>query len=138
VILDDRGIQSRFASGQRVSEMLRAFSADAGAVPVADFFWEVPAGGTAIVRHLRRMTSVGVISIVEEAPASTGPAWSLRGQLVTLAQAADIAMVRKEDADDAGFWELHVGDGDPRPVREVDLPAAFALVKAALEATARR
>lgn len=135
MIVDDRGLERRFASGIRVAEILRTLAVDAGAVPIADFIWEVPTDG-GVVRHLRRMTPVGLIALREDAPGTDG-AWSIRAQIVTLQQAVDIAMVRKESADGDGFWELHVGDGNPRPVREPDLPAAFALVRAALEATRR-
>src|SRR5262245_587044 len=104
---------------------------EAGAVPIADYAWEGPSDA-GIVRHLRRVPPVGLISLREEAPAADGSSWAVRAQIVTLQQCVDIAIVRKESAGDEGFWELHVGDGNPRPVREPDLPAAFQLVRAAL------
>jgi hypothetical protein len=134
MILDDRALERRFASGKRVPEILLSLANDADALPIADFVWEVPSE-TGVVRHMRRITPLGLISVREDAPSEAGDSWSLRAQIVTLQQAIDIAIVRKESADDTGFWELHVGDGDPRPVREPDLPAAFALVRAALTAT---
>jgi hypothetical protein len=137
VILDDSALERRFASGRRVAEILRTMAATAGAVPIADYAWDVTSD-TGIVRHLRRVTPIGLISLREEAPGGGGEAWFVRAQIVTLQQAVDIAMVRKEAASGDGFWELHVGDGNPRPVAEPDLPAAFALVRAALEATIRR
>jgi len=135
VILDDRALERRFASGRRVPEVLRSLAVEAGAVPTADYAWDVagPTGG--VVRHLRRVTPVGLISLREEAPAAGGEPWFVRAQIVTLQQCVDIAIVRKETADGDSFWELHVGDGNPRPVADADLPAAFQLVRAALEAT---
>jgi len=136
VILDDEALGWRFASGRRVAESLRALAEDMGATPLADYAWEVR-DGEAVARHLRRVTPIGLIAVREDQPAPDGGAWSLRAQIVTLQQAVDIAIVRRESAGDSGFWELHVGDGNPRPVPDPELPAAFALVRAALEATAR-
>jgi hypothetical protein len=139
VILDDRALERRFASGRRVPEILRALAVDMGAVPIADYAWEIHgADGAAVSRHLRRVTTVGLISLREEAPAADGGPWFVRAQIVTLQQCVDIAIVRKEAAEGEAFWELHVGDGNPRPVPDADLPAAFALVRSALEATIRR
>ncbi len=137
MILDERALERRFASGRRVPEILRSLAVDAGAVPIADYAWDVPADGGGIVRHLRRVTPVGLISLREDAPAADGGAWFVRAQIVTLQQCVDIAIVRKESADGEGFWEFHVGDGNPRPVPDAELPAAFELVRAALEATRR-
>jgi hypothetical protein len=134
VIYDDRALERRFAAGARVAEILGTLTRKAGAVPIADYAWEVPSDA-GVVRHLRRVTPVGLIALREEAPASGGEAWAVRAEIVTLQQCVDIAIVRKESAGNEGFWELHVGDGNPRPVREPDLPAAFQLVRAALEAT---
>lgn len=134
MIFDDRELENRFASGRRVAAILRTLEEDAGAVPIADYIWEV-AATAGIARHMRRMTLVGLISVREDAPSDDGGTSSLRAQIVTLRRAEDIAIVRREPADEEAFWELHVGDGDPRPVREADIPAAFALVRAALEAT---
>jgi hypothetical protein len=144
VILGEAAIERRFAAGRRVSEILRSLAVEAGAEPIADYAWEVHPDGTAagartsgVARHLRRVTSVGLISLREESPGEGGATWFVRAQMVTLQQCADIAIVRKERSAGDGFWELHVGDGNPRPVPEPDLPAAFALVRAALEATRR-
>jgi hypothetical protein len=134
MIFDDRALERRFASGRAVPEILRRLANNGDDVPVADFVWEV-ASDMGVVRHMRRIMPLGLISVREEAPSAAGESWSLRAQIVTLQQATDIAIVRKESADDPGFWELHVGDGNPRPVTEPDLPAAFALVRAALAAT---
>lgn len=136
MIYDDRALERRFASGTRVSEILRTLAVEARATPIADFAWEVPSD-IGVVRHLRRVTPVGLISLREEAPSPQGAAWAVRAQIVTLQQAVDIAIVRKEDADGEAYWEFHAGDGNPRPVAEPDLPAAFAIVQAALEATRR-
>jgi hypothetical protein len=138
MILDDPAMERRFASGRRVSEVLRSLAASVGGIAIADYAWEVSAEGGGVVRHLRRVTPVGLISLREEAPGSDGGAWSLLAQIVTLEQCADIAIVRKESADGDGFWELHVGDGNPRPVPDADQRAAFELVRAALEATRPR
>ena len=137
MILDNRALERRFASGVRVPEILRAMAVEGGATPIADYAWDVPGGEGGIVRHLRRVTPVGLISLREEAPAAGGEAWFVRAQIVTLQQCVDIAIVRKETAGGDAFWELHVGDGNPRPVADADVPAAFQLVQAALEATRR-
>src|SRR4051812_23855863 len=105
MILDDRALERRFSSGHRVPEVLHSLANDAEALPIADFVWEVPSNA-GVVRHMRRITPIGLISIREDAPSEGGEPWTLRAQIVTLQQAVDIAIVRKESAEDPGFWEL--------------------------------
>jgi hypothetical protein len=50
VILDDRALGRRFASGRRIPEILRALAVDMGAVPIADYAWEIHGADGAVVR----------------------------------------------------------------------------------------
>jgi hypothetical protein len=131
MIYDREALDGRFLNAGRVADVLDELAEGVGALPIADYAWSVDTIAGA-VRHLRRVTPVGLISLRES---GTAEAPSLRAQIVTLQQCADIAIVRFDSAEDA-FWELHVGDGNPRPVPEDQLEAAFDLVRAALEATA--
>ncbi len=131
MIYDRAALDSRFIDGARTAAVLDDLAERLGALPIADYAWAVTADG-ATVRHLRRVTPIGLISLRED---GTAEAPAMRTQIVTLQQATAIAIVQYESRE-GSFWEMHVGDGNPRPVPASELDAAFDLVRAALEATA--
>ena len=139
MILDDASLDRFFESGHRAAEALQLLANHVGATPVADYRWEI-ATAERIVRHFRRVTPLGMIGVQEDGSPTAGDAWSLRIQIVSWRGTPEVAIVRKESAGDVekAFWEMHVGDGNPRPIKEADLPAAFAFVQAALAAIAQR
>jgi hypothetical protein len=138
VILDDESLDQFFQSGHQAAEALQLLANHVGATPVADYRWEVVTGDRS-VRHMRRVTPLGMIGVLENGPSPTaGEALSLRVQIVSWRGTPEVAIVRKESAADGSFWEMHVGDGNPRPIKEQDLAAGFAFVQAALEAIAQR
>jgi hypothetical protein len=137
VILDDESLDRYFQSGHRVAEALKLLANSVGATPVADYRWEVIAGDRA-VRHMRRVTPLGMIGVAESDPSpAAGEPLSLRVQIVSWRGTPEVAIVRKESAADGTFWEMHVGDGNPRPVPDAELGSAFEFVQAALQAIAQ-
>ena len=137
MILDDQDLEGFFESGRQVADALRILAGDVGATPVADYRWETTSGDRTI-RHMRRVTALGMIGVQEDgASPTTSEPVRLRLQLVSWRGTPEVAIVRKELAVDGTFWEMHVGDGNPRPIAEHDLPAGFAFVQAALEAIGR-
>jgi hypothetical protein len=137
VILDDQVLDEFFDSGHRVAEALQLLANHVGATPLADYRWEVAAADRT-VRHMRRVTQRGMIGVQEDGPnPAAGESWTLRVQIVSWNATPDVAIVRRESALDDGFWEMHVGDGNPRPIKEGDLAAAFSFISAALQAAAQ-
>lgn len=138
MILDDGSLDRFFESGHRAAEALQLLANLVGAKPVADYHWEVVTAER-IVRHLRRVTPLGMVGVQEDGSPTAGDAWSLRIQMVSWRGTPEVAIVRKESAGDQekAYWEMHVGDGNPRPIKEADLAAGFAFVQAALQAIAR-
>jgi len=138
LILDDQQLGQTFEQGRRLAANLKSLAERLGATPIADYAWTV-ASGNGVVRHLRRATPVGEIAVLEEGSSTAGQeTWTLRVQIVSWDASPAHAIVRRESAHGDDFWEMHVGDGNPRPIPEANLAAGFAFVKAALEAVARR
>ena len=138
MILDDQQLGRTFEQSNRLAASLKSLADELGATPIADYAWTV-GSGAGVVRHLRRATPVGEIGVLEEGSSTAGgETWTLRVQIVSWDASPAHAIVRKQSAHGDDFWEMHVGDGNPRPIPEANLAAGFAFVKAALEAVARR
>ena len=138
MILDDRQLGQTFEQGERLAARLKSLADELGATPIADYAWTVGSGESR-VRHMRRATPIGEIGVLEEGASTPGEeTWTLRVQIISWDASPAHAIVRKESATGDAFWEMHMGDGNPRPIPEANLAAGFAYVRAALEAVARR
>ena len=131
MILGEQQLRDRFERGESVIRALAALADGVGAMPIADYTWDV-AADSGPVRHMRRVTPVGLVGVTEEPP-SAGHGWSLRVQVVSWKASGDIAIVWHQTPDD-GYWEMHLGDGHPQRIKADNVPAATDFVSAALAA----